>query len=66
MSAKEIADLFSMDEKEIKLVFTLYFAENGGLLVGETLPNGLFSFQQGKNWPLGKCASAVIRVSSLK
>ncbi len=34
MSAKEIADLFSMDEKEIKQVFTLYFAENGGASSG--------------------------------
>lgn len=34
MSAKEIADLFSMGEKEIKQVFTLYFAEKGGVSSG--------------------------------
>lgn len=34
MSAKEIADLFSMEEAEIKQVLTLYFAENGGVSSG--------------------------------
>ena len=34
MSSKEIADLFSMDEKEINQVLTLYFAENGGVSSG--------------------------------
>ncbi|MBE6756154.1 MAG: hypothetical protein E7555_06840 [Ruminococcaceae bacterium] len=34
MSAKEIADLFSMGEEEIKQVFTLYFAENSGVSSG--------------------------------
>lgn len=35
MSSKEIADLFSMGEEEIKQVFMLYFAENGGVSSGE-------------------------------
>lgn len=34
MTAKEIADLFSMSEEEIKQVFTLYFAQNGGVSSG--------------------------------
>ncbi len=34
MSAKEIATLFSMGEEEIKQVFTLYFAEKGGVTPG--------------------------------
>ncbi len=35
MSAKEIAELFSMGEDEIKQVFTLYFAEKSSVSSGE-------------------------------
>lgn len=44
MSAKEIADLFSMGEDEIKQVFTLYFAEKGGAASGTMTMEEFASF----------------------
>ncbi len=51
MSAKEIADLFSMSEDEIKQVFTLYFAENGGV------SSGTMTMEQFGNFVVNEVAS---------